>query len=147
MNRGGKKVGIMVRACCRSVEEHASGWVDIALAPAPGAFKAQRAPQAGAIIILTNQRPPPRQALDWLAAGDGAAQPGRRRAPSPAMASRRGTPEPQDPASLIRRASGSRSPSPRAPRRCRRRAACGREEQARGHERPAARGPGAGASG
>jgi hypothetical protein len=95
----------------RSVQEQASGWVDITLAPQPGAFDRQRHPQAGSIVVLTSQRPPPRQALDWLLAADRA--PNGSRGPSPTPASRGPTPEPasaQDPAA--KRSGGSRSPSP-----------------------------------
>lgn len=34
--------------------------------PQPGAFSLIRPPQAGSVVILTSQRPPTRQALDWL---------------------------------------------------------------------------------
>ena len=57
------------------MEEQASGWVDITLAPQPGAFKAQRSPQPGSVVVLTSACPPPRQALDWLSAAPAPAAP------------------------------------------------------------------------
>ena len=100
------------------MEEQASGWVDVTLSPA-GAWPERRLPSAGAIIVLTSQRPPPKQALDWLLAADRVQHQNGRggRGPSPAPYSRGATPEPnQDaPASLTgRRGSSrsSRSPSP-----------------------------------
>lgn len=98
-----------------SVEEQASGWVDITLSPQAGASDRQKHPQAGCIVILTSQRPPPKQALDWLLAGDRAPNGGRggSRGPSPTPASRGPTPEPAcAEGSTARRGGSSRSPSP-----------------------------------
>lgn len=49
-----------------SIEEKPGGWVDLTVTPQPGGFTLQRALQPGSLVILTSQRPPARQALDWL---------------------------------------------------------------------------------
>ena len=57
------------------MEEQAKGWVTARLTAVPGDYfmPQQRDLQTGAIILLTSQKPPPRQVLDWLSKGLAAA--------------------------------------------------------------------------
>lgn len=62
--------------CLRcSVEQQAKGWVTARLTAVHGShfMPQQRDLQTGAIILLTSQKPPPRQVLDWLSRGLAAA--------------------------------------------------------------------------
>ncbi len=58
-----------------SVEQQARGWVTALLTAVPGShfMPQQRDLQTGAIILLTSQKPPARQVLDWLSRGLAAA--------------------------------------------------------------------------
>ena len=93
--------------------------MDITLAPQPGAFKAQRSPQPGSVVVLTSACPPPRQALDWLSAAPGPGGAAQPRGQSPAPRSRGPTPDPvQEPRGVpagnggqLRRSIASPSPS------------------------------------
>ena len=53
------------------MEQQAKGWVTATLTAVPGNYfmPQQRDLQTGAIILLTSQKPPARQVLDWLSKG------------------------------------------------------------------------------
>jgi hypothetical protein len=64
----GDDTGALKKSCGCSLEDKHGDWVDVTVTPQqqPGAFSLNRPPMPGSLVILTSQRPPPRQALDWL---------------------------------------------------------------------------------